>query len=223
MPGAGWKGAGQPILYQVSDGNGGFSVATLLLTVNPIADAVNDSVSTHADVPVVIDALDNDSFSNSDQTITGVTAAAHGTVTIENNTLVYRPNAGYVGSDTFDYTVTSGGKTETATVTVDVTNVAPRLTSVPTISTPEDTTLNSTAAQNLLTNAHDDDGDVLAVTEFTVGGTRYLAGGLGRFDDPRRRQLHLCASGRLERRAACRDLHHQRRQRRRRLHRHARL
>jgi hypothetical protein len=47
---------------------------------------------------------------------------------------------------------------------VDVTNVAPRLTSVPTISTPEDTTLNSTAAQNLLTNAHDDDGDALAVT-----------------------------------------------------------
>ncbi|WP_420026173.1 Ig-like domain-containing protein, partial [Enterobacter mori] len=176
VPVADWNGAVQPILYQVSDGNGGFSVATLLLTVNPIADAVNDSVSTHADVPVVIDALDNDSFSNSDQTITGVTAAAHGTVTIENNTLVYRPNAGYVGSDTFDYTVTSGGKTETATVTVDVTNVAPRLTSVPTISSPEDTTLNSTAAQNLLTNAHDDDGDALAVTEFTVGGTRYLAG-----------------------------------------------
>ena len=176
VPVADWNGAVQPILYQVSDGNGGFSVATLLLTVNPIADAVNDSVSTHADVPVVIDALDNDSFSNSDQTITGVTAAAHGTVTIENNTLVYRPNAGYVGSDTFDYTVTSGGKTETATVTVDVTNVAPRLTSVPTISTPEDTTLNSTAAQNLLTNAHDDDGDALAVTEFTVGGTRYLVG-----------------------------------------------
>ncbi|MFT2807387.1 Ig-like domain-containing protein [Enterobacter sp. 04-C-12-SI-ECC] len=176
VPVADWNGAVQPILYQVSDGNGGFSVATLLLTVNPIADAVNDSVSTHADVPVVIDALDNDSFSNSDQTITGVTAAAHGTVTIENNTLVYRPNAGYVGSDTFTYTVTSGGKTETATVTVDVTNVAPRLTSVPTISTPEDTTLNSTAAQNLLTNAHDDDGDALAVTEFTVGGTRYLAG-----------------------------------------------
>ena len=176
VPVADWNGAVQPILYQVSDGNGGFSVATLLLTVNPIADAVNDSVSTHADVPVVIDALDNDSFSNSDQTISGVTAAAHGTVTIENNTLVYRPNAGYVGSDTFDYTVTSGGKTETATVTVDVTNVAPRLTSVPTISTPEDTTLNSTAAQNLLTNAHDDDGDALAVTEFTVGGTRYLAG-----------------------------------------------
>ncbi|MEH3251709.1 Ig-like domain-containing protein [Enterobacter roggenkampii] len=176
VPVADWNGAVQPIIYQVSDGNGGFSVATLLLTVNPIADAVNDSVSTHADVPVVIDALDNDSFSNSDQTITGVTAAAHGTVTIENNTLVYRPNAGYVGSDTFDYTVTSGGKTETATVTVDVTNVAPRLTSVPTISTPEDTTLNSTAAQNLLTNAHDDDGDALAVTEFTVGGTRYLAG-----------------------------------------------
>ena len=176
VPVADWNGAVQPILYQVSDGNGGFSVATLLLTVNPIADAVNDSVSTHADVPVVIDALDNDSFSNSDQTITGVTAAANGTVTIENNTLVYRPNAGYVGSDTFDYTVTSGGKTETATVTVDVTNVAPRLTSVPTISTPEDTTLNSTAAQNLLTNAHDDDGDALAVTEFTVGGTRYLAG-----------------------------------------------
>ncbi|MCK6771303.1 Ig-like domain-containing protein (plasmid) [Enterobacter roggenkampii] len=176
VPVADWNGAVQPILYQVSDGNGGFSVATLLLTVNPIADAVNDSVSTHADVSVVIDALDNDSFSNSDQTITGVTAAAHGTVTIENNTLVYRPNAGYVGSDTFDYTVTSGGKTETATVTVDVTNVAPRLTSVPTISTPEDTTLNSTAAQNLLTNAHDDDGDALAVTEFTVGGTRYLAG-----------------------------------------------
>jgi hypothetical protein len=31
----------------------------------------------------------------------------------------------YVGSDTFTYTVTSGGVTETATVTVTLTNSAP--------------------------------------------------------------------------------------------------
>ena len=150
---------------------------SISMSITAVADAVSDTAATHSGEAKTIDVLGNDSFSNSDKAITAVTQGVYGSVVIDNGKVIYTPNTtSYVGTDTFTYTVTSGGKTETATVTVDVTNVAPRLTSVPTISTPEDTTLNSTAAQNLLTNAHDDDGDALAVTEFTVGGTRYLAG-----------------------------------------------
>ncbi|WP_270350402.1 Ig-like domain-containing protein [Escherichia coli] len=35
-----------------------------------------------------------------------MTQGAHGSVAIENGQLVYTPNAGYVGQDTFTYTVT---------------------------------------------------------------------------------------------------------------------
>ncbi|EFH4099785.1 tandem-95 repeat protein [Escherichia coli] len=177
VPVADWNGTVPTVTYRVVDGRtNGATTAQLKITVTPVKDAFDDSLTTHAGTPVTIDVFANDKFSNGDKAITGKTNGAYGTVSISNGQVIYTPTSGYVGTDTFTYTVTSGGKTETATVTVDVTNVAPRLTSVPTISTPEDTTLNSTAAQNLLTNAHDDDGDALAVTEFTVGGTRYLAG-----------------------------------------------
>jgi hypothetical protein len=47
-------------------------------------------------------------------------------VVIDNGKVIYTPNTtSYVGSDTFTYTVTSGGVTETATVTIQMNNAAP--------------------------------------------------------------------------------------------------
>src|SRR4029078_13034743 len=57
--------------------------------------------------------------------VTGVTQGANGTVTNNNDgTVTYTANADFTGTDSYPYTVTSGGVTETATVNVTVNAVA---------------------------------------------------------------------------------------------------
>ncbi len=53
--------------------------------------------------------------------LTSVTQGTNGTVTFTAaGDVTYTPNANFNGTDSFDYTVTSGGVTETATVTVNI-------------------------------------------------------------------------------------------------------
>ena len=171
-PVADWNGTAPVVTYTVSDGNdGGTATATLAITVTPVADVKDDSATTHAGVPVTIDAIGNDRFVNPDQAITGVTQGAHGSVAIENGQLVYTPNAGYVGQDTFTYTVTSGGVTETAQVTLEVTNTPPVAVADKASTLPE-----TPVSGNLLTNDRDADSDPLHVAEITVGGATYAPG-----------------------------------------------
>ena|GEM_PF-5813312 len=75
--------------------------------------------------------LSNDSDPDDDiLTIVTVTDPAHGTTRIVAGNIVYPPDAGYVVSDTFTYTVQDpSGATDTATVTVVIT---PKTTSRPT-------------------------------------------------------------------------------------------
>ncbi|MCU6665868.1 Ig-like domain-containing protein [Silvania hatchlandensis] len=171
-PVADWNGSVPTIEVTVSDGNqGGTNTASLDITVTPVADIIDDTAKTHAGTAVTIDALANDSFENSTKTITGTSAPQHGAVTIVGNKLVYTPVAGYVGSDSFTYTVTSGGVTETATVVVSMTNTAPVSRDV-TVSTAEDTPLRG----SVQTSATDVDNDPLVLTGFTLNGTAYSAG-----------------------------------------------
>ena len=166
-PVADWNGSVPAIGYSVTDGNaGGSANATLTLTVTPVVDIANDSVSTHAGVPVSIPVLVNDTFENT-PVITATTAPGHGTITVNaNGTIGYTPGAGYVGPDSFTYTVTSGGVTETATVTINVTN-DPVVANPDVNSTPEDTPVTG----NVLSNDTDANSDPLTVTQITVGGT----------------------------------------------------
>ncbi len=54
-------------------------------------------------------------------TVTKVSAAANGTVVLSGTTINYTPKAGFIGQDSFTYTVSDGqGGTATATVTVNV-------------------------------------------------------------------------------------------------------
>lgn len=169
-----WNGIVPTITFNVSDNTGGSPTQSSLdITVRPIDDIANDSVSTHAGKPITIDPFINDLFSNPDKKITGVTAPAHGTVTIsaDGKTVLYTPNAGYVGNDVFNYTVTSGGIEETAAITVTMNNF------VPTLRSTADRTLEDTRLDgNLLTTARDGDGDTIRVTDFTVDGTTYTVG-----------------------------------------------
>ncbi|WMY72591.1 Ig-like domain-containing protein [Buttiauxella selenatireducens] len=172
-PIADWNGVVPTITFNVADNTSDPPIAcTLDITVRAVADIVSDVASTHAGQAVTIDALANDHFSNSDATITAVGTPLHGSVSIVNNQLVYTPTQGYVGDDTFSYSVTSGGIVETASVTVTMTNTVPEVS--PTlISTPEDTPI---VNGNLLADASDADSDTLTVTDFTVEGVTYAAG-----------------------------------------------
>ena len=93
----------------------------LRITVTPVPDIVPDTATTEPGKPVTIPVLDNDDFEGKNPRVTGTTPPANGTVTINpDGSITYTPNPGFTGTDTFTYTVTSGGVTETTTVTVQV-------------------------------------------------------------------------------------------------------
>ena len=123
-PEADWHGTVPGITYTVDDGKGATNstaTATLTITVTPVVDITGDVTSTPAGNPVTTPVLGNDRFSNSDAKVTDVTPPAHGTVKINpDGSITYYPDPGYSGHDSYTYTVTSGGKTETATVQVNV-------------------------------------------------------------------------------------------------------
>src|ERR1044072_5905972 len=108
-------------------------VDTIAITINAVADIANDTATTNEDTAVNILVQANDTFENPNHAITGTTNGANGTVTVNNNGtagdttddfVVYTPNGDFHGFDSFTYTVTSGGATETATVNVTINAVA---------------------------------------------------------------------------------------------------
>ena len=172
VPVADWNGTVPTVTYRVVDGRtNGATTAQLKITVTPVKDAFDDSLTTHAGTPVTIDVFANDKFSNGDKAITGKTNGAYGTVSISNGQVIYTPTSGYVGTDTFTYTVTSGGVTETAQVTLEVTNTPPVAVADKASTLPE-----TPVSGNLLTNDRDADSDPLHVAEITVGGATYAPG-----------------------------------------------
>ncbi len=78
-----------------------------------------------ADGPYSLEVLDNDTDANGDAlTVVAVTPPIHGTASVapDGSTVIYQPQAGYVGVDSFEYTVSDGnGGTASATVTLTAT------------------------------------------------------------------------------------------------------
>jgi gliding motility-associated-like protein len=111
--------------YTISDGNGGFSTATVFIKVAKINKppiAQDDFRSTKVNTSAVILVLGNDMDPDGDAlTITGATAPANGSVIINNDgTITYTPNVGFTGTDTFYYTITDGYAISKAKVTVNI-------------------------------------------------------------------------------------------------------
>ena len=99
----------------------------------PVAD--DDTATTTAGRAVNIPVLTGDTDPDGDTlTVESVTTPGDGTATINaNGTVRYTPDAGFVGTDTFDYTVADGnGGSDTGTVTVTVTEACE-------LETPDDT------------------------------------------------------------------------------------
>ncbi|WP_282705519.1 tandem-95 repeat protein [Legionella moravica] len=137
IPVADYNGPVPVVSYTMTDGSSGDN-STLTINVTPVADIVNDAVTLNEDTVANIDVNANDTFENTEHTITAVNgtaievggsvAVANGTVLLNaNGTLSFTPALNYNGTTNFTYTVTSGGVTETATVnlTVNPINDAP--------------------------------------------------------------------------------------------------
>jgi subtilisin len=91
--------------------------------------ASDDSASTPQDTAVTIDVLANDTDANGDPlTVTNLGTPSSGTTTFNESktAVIYTPNAGFTGTDSFTYTAHDGtADSNVATVTVTVTEAPP--------------------------------------------------------------------------------------------------
>jgi Ca2+-binding RTX toxin-like protein len=159
-------------MFEVSDGEL-TDTATVLVTINPVNDnpiALNDIATTSQDTAVTVNVLTNDGDVDSGDTLTvqSVTNPANGVAVIDNggNTVTYTPASTFVGSDSFDYTVSDGhGGTATATVSITVNAANSNPTAVDDIATTDQ---GIAVTINVLTNDSDPDGDQLTVQSITT-------------------------------------------------------
>ena len=103
-----------------------YTCISIPTTYKPVVYA--DYLTTPSNTNLTITPLTNDvNYYSNSQSITSVTQPAYGTVTRSNNTLTYTPNGSYVGMVSFTYTVTDAvnAQTSTATVRINVTQIAP--------------------------------------------------------------------------------------------------
>ncbi len=140
---------------------------TITASAGPVV-ANDDNVTGDEDISVNIPVLANDTGGAAPLSIPSFTQPAHGSVGLNggDNSLFYQPNFGFVGTDTFTYTVTDGVTTDTATVhvTVQPVNDMP-VTMGDNYTVTAGGTLTVTAP-GVLANDNDLDGDVLTAVLF---------------------------------------------------------
>ena len=108
---------------------------------------------------------------DSSLTVTDVSNAVGGSVSLVNGEIVFEPTPGYSGTTSFTYTVSDGhGGSSSATVTLNLadTNTAPEAGDV-NLTVNEDTPL-VISESDILTHVTDADGDTLSVTALSVDG-----------------------------------------------------
>ncbi|MEC8554359.1 MAG: Ig-like domain-containing protein [Planctomycetota bacterium] len=167
-PNANYNGS-DSFTYTINDGNGNNATATVNVTVNAVNDnpvANNDSATTLENTAVSVNVVANDNDVDGDAlSVSGVSNPLNGSVTNNSDgTVTYTPNNGYVGSDTFTYTISDGSLTATATVSVTVNGVNDPPTAV---NDSADVNEDSSVAVSVLNNDSDPDGDALTVDAFT--------------------------------------------------------
>jgi hypothetical protein len=123
-PAAGFSGS-DSFQYTLTTPNGSSTATVMVNVAAPPPSAKDDSASTTRDHGVDIDVTANDNPRGQDITKLDVTSAphhgkAHLVQTSGGRQIRYTPKAGYLGTDTFRYKITTAGGTATATVHVDV-------------------------------------------------------------------------------------------------------
>ncbi len=166
-PAPGFTGT-DSLTYTIDDGQGGTDTAIVVVQVtapaaDPIPTANGDAASTPHDVAVNIDVTANDTHPTPDPlTITATAQGANGTVSVSDNgtpgdpsddTLLYTPNAGFVGHDTLTYTIAdANGDAATAAVSVTVSNAPP-------VAADDNTLTQIDTPVSLAVTANDTDSD----------------------------------------------------------------
>jgi hypothetical protein len=113
--------------YTINDGHGETSTATVSITVNNPPVAVNDVFNTQNTASAFINVTNNDMDPDGDTlTVSIFSNPLHGKVSVNGNIIIYTPNAGYFGLDSFKYSINDGhGGISTATVSGTVIDIAP--------------------------------------------------------------------------------------------------
>ena len=161
----------ETLTYLVDDGNGATDTGAVTITVTPAQDApvaVDDALSASEDsVDVPLDVLGNDVDVDGDTlTVTTMTGAAHGTLTEQSpGSWIYTPEADWNGVESLGYTLDDGnGGTDTGALVLTVTPVNDAPVSGPDAhAVTVGQTLATTAADGVLSNDSDVDGDPLTV------------------------------------------------------------
>jgi cysteine-rich repeat protein len=156
------------VTVTISDGTDSDTAAVTITVaaVNDAPAAVADSFATDEDAVLVIaqtSVLANDTDVDGDTlTVTAISTPAVGTATITGSNITFTPPADFVGTSSFDYTISDGTETATAgiTITVGGDNDAPIATD-DTATTDEDT---AAVIATLLANDTDPEGQTLSVT-----------------------------------------------------------
>ena len=156
--------------------------------VNIAPVAVDDTYSTGDGETLMITApglLGNDTDANGDSLRAQILSnPSNGTLTYLQDTgaFEYVPNAGFVGTDTFEYVVSDGKDSDIGQVTVNVVNTAP-VANDDGYSVDKNQTL-TIDAPGLLANDSDPDGDTISVTlnSSPSNGTLNFVEATGRFE-----------------------------------------
>ncbi len=166
-PTADWNGK-ETITFTATDPSGESVSQTVNFTVAPVADIVADKATVVEDTPTIIKVLGNDTFEGDDKVVSLDTnnGPANGTVSVNpDGSVTYTPNDNYHGTDSFTYIVTSGGVSESTTVSVDVTPVNDAPVAKDDIATTQEDTA---VTIDVLPNDSDVDGDKLSIESASV-------------------------------------------------------
>ncbi|MBE3788734.1 tandem-95 repeat protein [Vibrio parahaemolyticus] len=166
-PTADWNGS-EALTFTATDPSGESVSQTVNFTVAPVADIVADKATVVEDTPTIIKVLGNDTFEGDDQVVSLDTnnGPANGTVSVNpDGSVTYTPNDNYHGTDSFTYIVTSGGVSESTTVSVDVTPVNDAPVAKDDIATTQEDTA---VTIDVLPNDSDVDGDKLSIESASV-------------------------------------------------------
>ncbi|PVW16333.1 DUF7507 domain-containing protein [Marixanthomonas spongiae] len=157
--------------YQVCDAGNPVACDTATVTIEIVDDPIlendppvanNDTNTTEVDVPVSGTVISNDFDPDGDPiTVTNNTAPANGAVTVNpDGTYTYTPNPGFVGEDTFEYTICDNGSPalcDTATVTIYIVENNANITVANDDAYYGE--INAIVSGNVLDNDNDPEGD----------------------------------------------------------------
>ncbi|MBM4814910.1 tandem-95 repeat protein, partial [Vibrio parahaemolyticus] len=166
-PTADWNGS-ETLTFTATDPSGESISQTVNFTVAPVADIVADKATVVEDTSTVIKVLGNDTFEGDGKVVSLDTnnGPANGTVSVNpDGSVTYTPNDNYHGTDSFTYIVTSGGVSESTTVSVDVTPVNDAPVAKDDIATTQEDTA---VTIDVLPNDSDVDGDKLSIESASV-------------------------------------------------------